>query len=57
MTLVLVRRTDGFIWFHGRKPFGRPLSTATSAVRFLGEVCDIYNYTLDLATPLDGALT
>ena len=51
MRLALFRRGDGFVWLHGRKPFGRPLATTAAAVQFLRELCEIYNYTLDLALP------
>jgi hypothetical protein len=51
MTLALVRCEDGFVWLHGRKPFGRPLATAAAAVQFLKDVCEIYNYTLDWVLP------
>jgi hypothetical protein len=51
ITLALFRGEDGFIWRHGRKPFGRPLATTAAAVQFLRDLCEIYNYTLDLALP------
>jgi len=51
MQLALFRRGDGFVWFHGRKPFGRPLATTATAVQFLRDLCELYNYTLDLALP------
>ena len=51
MKLALFRRREGFVWLHGRKPFGRPLATAAAAVEFLRDLCVIYNYTLDLALP------
>jgi len=55
MQLALFRRGDGFIWFHGREPFGPPLATTAAAVQFLRELCELYNYTLDLALrPPDG---
>jgi hypothetical protein len=51
MKLALFRRGDGFVWFHGREPFGRALATTAAAVQFLRDLCEIYNYTLDLALP------
>ena len=51
MKLALCRREDRFIWFHGRKPFGRPLATTAAAVQFLRDLCELYSYTLDLARP------
>jgi hypothetical protein len=51
MKLALFRRRDGFAWFHGRKPFSRPLATTAAAVQFLTDLSEIYNYTLDLALP------
>jgi len=51
MQLALFRRGEGLVWFHDRKPFGCPLATTAAAVRFLTEVSEIYNYTLDLALP------
>ena len=54
MQLALFRRGDGFVWFHGRKPFSRPLATTAAAVQFLTDLSEIYNYTLDLALPPDG---
>jgi hypothetical protein len=44
MKLALVRREGGFVWFHGQKPIGRPLTTTAAAVQFLKGVCEIYNY-------------
>ncbi|MCC6861463.1 MAG: hypothetical protein IT158_23040 [Bryobacterales bacterium] len=52
MKLVLSRTGDAFVWKHGRKQFGPPLADTAAAVRFLKEVSGIYNYTLELATPL-----
>jgi len=46
--LALFRRRDGFLWFHGRKPFSRPLATTAAAVQFLRDLCGLYNFTLDL---------
>ncbi len=46
MKLELVRRADGFLWFHARRPFSRPLATTADAVRFLRDLCEIYNNTL-----------
>jgi hypothetical protein len=57
MQLALFRRGDGFVWFHGREPFGPPLATTAAAVQFLRDLCEIYNYTLDLALPPDGEQT
>jgi len=51
MTLALLRRGDGFVWFHGRKPFGPPLATTAAAVQFLRDLCELYNYTLEVALP------
>ncbi|MEK7408258.1 MAG: hypothetical protein AAB225_24570 [Acidobacteriota bacterium] len=51
MILALLRREDGFVWFHGRKAFSRPLATTAAAVQFLRDLCEIYNYTLELALP------
>ena len=51
MKLALFRRRDGFVWFHGRKPFSRPLATTAAAVQFLRDLCELYNCTLDLALP------
>ena len=51
MKLALFRRGDGFVWFHDRKPFGPPLATTVAAVQFLKDLCELYNYTLDLALP------
>lgn len=52
--LALFRRRDGFLWFHGRKPFGPPLAATAAAFQFLGDLCEFYNYTLDLALPPPG---
>jgi len=54
MKLALLRREDGFVWFHGRKPFGPPLAMTTAAVQFLRDLCELYSYTLDLALPPEG---
>jgi hypothetical protein len=54
MKLTLFWRRGGFVWFQGRKPFGRPLATTAAAVQFLRDLCELYNYTLDLALPPDG---
>ena len=54
MQLALFRRGEGFVWFHGRKPFSRPLATTTAAVQFLRNLCELYNYTLELALPPPG---
>ena len=51
MNLALFRRREGFVWLHGRKPFGPPLATTAAADQFLRDLCVIYNYTLDLALP------
>ena len=51
MQLALFRRREGFVWFHGRKPFSPPLATTAAAVQFLRDLCALYNYTLDLALP------
>ena len=51
MQLALFRRGDGFLWFHGREPFGPPLATGAAAVQFLRDLSEIYIYTLDLALP------
>ena len=51
MQLALFRREDGFIWFHGRKQFSHPLATTAAAVQFLRDLCELYNYSLDLALP------
>ena len=51
MKLALSRRGDRFQWRHGRKPFGPPLATTAAAVQFLRDLCEVYNYTLDLALP------
>ena len=51
MLLALFRCREGFVWFHGRKPFGRSLATTAAAVQFLRDLCELYNYTLDLALP------
>ena len=51
MQLALFRHRDGFVWFHGREPFGRPLATTAAAVQFLRDLCELHNYTLDLALP------
>jgi hypothetical protein len=51
MRLALFRCGDGFVWLHGRKPFGPPLATTAGAVQFLRDLCVIHNYTLDLALP------
>ena len=52
--LALFRRRDGFVWFHGRRPFSRPLATTTATVQFLSDLCELYNCTLDLALPPPG---
>jgi hypothetical protein len=52
MKLALFRRGDGLVWFQGRKPFGPRLATTAAAVQFLRDLCELYNYTLDLALPL-----
>jgi len=52
MKLALLRREDGFVWFHGREPFGPALPTTAAAVQFLRDLCALYNYTLDLRLPL-----
>jgi hypothetical protein len=54
MRLALVRRADAFVWFHAGEPFGPPLASTAAAVQFLKDLCELYNYTLDLAPPLDG---
>ena len=51
MKLALYHRDGGFIWYHGRQPLGRPMATTAAAVQFLRDLCEIYNYTLDLARP------
>jgi hypothetical protein len=51
MQLALFRRMDGFVWFHGRKPFSPPPATTAAAVQILGDLCELYHYTLDLALP------
>jgi hypothetical protein len=51
MKLALFRREDGFVWYHGRKPFSRPLASTAAAVQFLRNLCEIYNYTLELGLP------
>jgi hypothetical protein len=51
MQLALFWRGDGFVWFHGRKQFSRPLATTGAAVQFLRDLCELYNYTLDPALP------
>jgi hypothetical protein len=54
MQLILFRLGDGFVWFHGPKPFGRRLATTGAAVQFLRDLCALYNCTLDLALPPAG---
>jgi len=54
MQLALLRCGEGFVWFHGRKPFSRPLATTAAAVQFLRDLCELYNYTLEVALPPDG---
>ena len=54
MQLALFRCRGGFVWFHGRKPFSPPLATIAAAVQFLRDLCELYNYTLDLALPPPG---
>ena len=49
MKLALFRREGGFVWFHRGEPFGPPLAATASAVQFLRDLCELYNYTLDLA--------
>ncbi|MBM3745226.1 MAG: hypothetical protein FJW34_05470 [Acidobacteria bacterium] len=51
MQLALLRCGEGFVWFHGRKPFGPPLATTTAAVQFLRDLCELHNYTVDLTLP------
>jgi len=51
MKLALFRNEHDFIWCRGREPFGRPLATTAAAIQFLRYLCDLYNYTLDLALP------
>jgi len=54
MQLALLRCGEGFVWFHGRKPFGPALATTAAAVLFLVDLCELYSYTLDLALPPEG---
>ena len=51
MQLALFRYREGLVWFHGRTPFGRPLATTETAVKFLSDLCEIYNSALALALP------
>jgi hypothetical protein len=51
MQFALLRRGEGFVWFHGREPFGPPLDTIAAAVQFLRDLCELYNYTLDVKFP------
>jgi len=51
MQLGLFRGREGFVWFHGRKPFGPPLATTPAAVQFLRDLCVLYNCALDLSLP------
>ena len=53
MQLALFRHREGLVWFHGREPVGPPLATTAAAVQFLGDLCELHNYTLDLALPPD----
>ena len=53
MQLALLRREDGVVWFHGGTPFGRPLATTAAAVQFLRDLCEVYNYTLELTQTQD----
>lgn len=48
MRLELHRTNQGFIWFQGQRRFGSESTTVQSALRFLKQVSEIYNYTLVL---------
>lgn len=48
MKLDLFWYEGGFVWFHGRERFSRPLATVEAAVQFLKDISEIYNCTLDL---------
>ncbi len=45
--LALLRRGRGFAWFHDGKLLVRPLATPAAAVRFLNDLCRLYNVTVD----------
>jgi len=52
MKLALFRRREGFVWLHGRKPFGPSQATTAAAVQFLRDLCELYNYTVPAGNPV-----
>jgi hypothetical protein len=54
MTLRLFRRADGYRWFHGRRPFGQAFATVNAAVRFVKDLSEWHNLSLDRGSSKHG---